>query len=89
MRSGRRATIADPTGSTAALESNYTDSAAPEFPAPTALVDRRQEAQRQPFSVAGLASTSSTLALIVPLLELVFVSAFTGRSTNAEVRDEV
>jgi WD40 repeat protein len=35
MRSGRRATIADPNGSTAALESNYAGSAAPEFPAPT------------------------------------------------------
>ena len=38
MRSDRRATIADPTGSTAALESNYAGSAAPEFPARTALI---------------------------------------------------
>ena len=38
MRSDRRATIADPTGPTAALERSYPGSTAPEFPAPTGSV---------------------------------------------------
>jgi hypothetical protein len=42
MRSDRPAMIADPIGSTAALESNYAGATAPEFPAPTGAVGERE-----------------------------------------------
>jgi hypothetical protein len=84
MRSDRPATIADPIGSTAALESNYAGATAPEFPAPTAgrCMDFEQET---PDSIAtAIAETigqsvdyrpvesdgaARAAALIAPLLE--------------------